>query len=276
MRIPIATVSLLLASLSLSACLGGDGGSSPTAPEPEPLPRISITASPAPVEAALSEATDSSVTFVFPVELSFRESAGMGGRITRLVSTMIIDGSQAQPATNDVDVAVPASGTTRASFTVQFSLSELPNTLSWRIAAEGVDASGREFTVRPTSVRVVFSLPPAPSTPVPSDDVLLFGGSQHSVFLGCFSCSRFDGDSVHNSFGPYGSPFSSTSIWNEFSDYGSQFSNDSACNRFATNPPIVVTADGTFLGELTVNTIRPDAIRNAEVQQWLRNSVCEL
>lgn len=67
--------------------------------------------------------------------------------------------------------------------------------------------------------------------------LLLFGGTNHKIFLGCLSCNKFDTTSVCNSFGAYGSRFADTSIWNRFSDYGSRFSDESPWNRFATNHP---------------------------------------
>jgi HYDIN/CFA65/VesB family protein len=106
--------------------------------------------------------------------------------------------------------------------------------------------------------------------------VLLFGGRNHGVFLGCYSCNRLDSDSVFNEFGSYGSRFSSTSIWNHFSDYGSKFSSDSACNEFASNPPVLVDESGKFYGALTVNRFAWGAITDSTVVSWLRNAVCEL
>src|SRR3954464_3093542 len=62
-----------------------------------------------------------------------------------------------------------------------------------------------------------------------------------------------------------GSSFSSTSIWNQFSQYGSPFSTYSACNQFATQPPILLDANSRSLGELTLNTLRPNAIRTSSL-----------
>jgi hypothetical protein len=84
-------------------------------------------------------------------------------------------------------------------------------------------------------------------------DLLLYGGREHSVFLGCLSCGDFDTDSVCNRFGTFGSKYRSESIWNRYSDYGSKFSTDSPWNEFSSSAPIIVDADGGFYGHLTVN-----------------------
>ena len=114
----------------------------------------------------------------------------------------------------------------------------------------------------------------AQPTPVASARLLLFGGRNQRVFLGCYDCNRFDADSIHNQFGEYGSRFSSTSIWNRFSDYGSRFSDDSACNRFESNPPVIVDSAGRFYGALTVNRFASNAITTASVVAWLNDDVC--
>jgi hypothetical protein len=83
--------------------------------------------------------------------------------------------------------------------------------------------------------------------------LLLFGGVDHRVFLGCLNCSRLDSSSVCNKFGPHGSRFSGESIWNRFGDYGSRFSSDSPWNKFATDPPVIVDRDGGSYGYFTAN-----------------------
>jgi len=88
-------------------------------------------------------------------------------------------------------------------------------------------------------------------------ELLLFGGRNHRVFLGCLNCGGLNSDSVCNRFGDYGSRFSDKSIWNRFSDHGSRFSDYSPWNRFASDPPVIVDADGAFYGYLTSNRFHP-------------------
>jgi hypothetical protein len=59
-------------------------------------------------------------------------------------------------------------------------------------------------------------------------------------YLGNLNTNRFDPNSVANSFGRYGSPFSADSINNPFGRYGSPFSAESATNPFTTRGPRVV------------------------------------
>ena len=89
-----------------------------------------------------------------------------------------------------------------------------------------------------------------------SQNILLFGGTDHRTFLGCLSCSQFDRESIFNQFGPYGSYLSAQSIWNSFGLYGSQFSSLSVCSELASAPPVVVDKAGNFYGRLSVNTFK--------------------
>lgn len=83
--------------------------------------------------------------------------------------------------------------------------------------------------------------------------LLIYGGEDHSVFLGCLNGSKFDDASIWNRFGDYGSTFSDRSIWNQFGDYGGTFSDTSPWNQFANHPPVIVDQDGNFYGYFTAN-----------------------
>jgi hypothetical protein len=121
---------------------------------------------------------------------------------------------------------------------------------------------------------------PAPAAPAQnprttgSTKLLLFGGQNRRTFLGCL-CSEYDTDSVFNKYGTYGNQYSSESIWNKYSDYGSRYSDMSVCNKYATNPPIVVTADGQFVGYLTLDRYKAGALTDQAVMMWLEKMVCE-
>lgn len=107
------------------------------------------------------------------------------------------------------------------------------------------------------------------------NDVQIFGGTSYDVYLGCLTCNKFDSSSVHNEFGSYGSKFSSTSVFNQFGNYGSQFSDESSCNKFANTPPALVSKDGKFLGYLTLNQYKTNAIKEYKVLNWLNWVVCK-
>src|SRR5262245_39483623 len=81
--------------------------------------------------------------------------------------------------------------------------------------------------------------------------LMIFGGKNHDVYLGCLTCSESDSDSVHNEYGSYGSSYSTSSIFNRYGDYGSQYGTFSACNPYASDPPVIVDSNGNFYGYLT-------------------------
>lgn len=106
-----------------------------------------------------------------------------------------------------------------------------------------------------------------------SPELLLFGGRDHRVFLGCLNCSEYDSGSVFNKFGDHGSPYATDSIFNRYGDYGSPYSDSSACSRYASDPPIVVDRQGNAYGRLTVNRFAYQ-ISNPSIVAWL-NGVCQ-
>ena len=105
-----------------------------------------------------------------------------------------------------------------------------------------------------------------------SPQLLLFGGSNHSVFLGCINCSKYDSGSVFNPYGTYGSPYGSESVFNKYGDYGSRYSNYSPCNPYASEPPAVVDRGGNFYGYLTLNHYN-SPVRNDAIIAWI-TGVC--
>lgn len=103
--------------------------------------------------------------------------------------------------------------------------------------------------------------------------LMIFGGRNHDVYLGCLNCSEYATDSVFNKYGTYGSEYSSTSIYNSYGQYGSPYSSMSPCNPYATDPPVVVDEDGNFYGYLTLNQYKSGAITDARIRAWLKG-VC--
>lgn len=112
--------------------------------------------------------------------------------------------------------------------------------------------------------------PAAPATM----KLMVFGGTGHGTYLGCLSCSEYDQESLFNPYGQYGSAYSNQSILNHYSEFGSPYSATSACNPYASDPPVIVDAQGNYYGRLTVNTYRQDAFHSSEVLAWL-TAVCE-
>jgi hypothetical protein len=99
---------------------------------------------------------------------------------------------------------------------------------------------------------------------VHSQELLLFGGSRHEEFLGCFNCSEFSSDSICNEFG-MGNSFRSESIFNEFGTFGNEFSSSSPWNDYSSSDdiPVLVDRNGNFYGYFTINEYRGDAVEFA-------------
>ena len=115
---------------------------------------------------------------------------------------------------------------------------------------------------------------PNPSPATSTTALLLFGGDDHGVFLGCLNCSQYETDSVQNAYGTYGSKYSGESILNHFSEYGSQFSSDGACNKFASDPPVIVDKMGNYYGRLTLNPYANEIGIGTRFMGWLA-AVCQ-
>lgn len=62
----------------------------------------------------------------------------------------------------------------------------------------------------------------------------------------------YNSDSIFNSSSSYSSTYSSDSIFNTSSKYGNSYSNSSVFNDGASNPPIILSDDGTVLGKLSI------------------------
>jgi hypothetical protein len=100
------------------------------------------------------------------------------------------------------------------------------------------------------------------------DDLVVFGGATHEVYLGCL-CDQERPDSVFNLSGEHGSDVSPASIRNKFSPYGSNHDDTSVCDAKATHPPVVLTSEGKSLGLLTVNPDLKRRITTPSVADWL-------
>jgi hypothetical protein len=97
------------------------------------------------------------------------------------------------------------------------------------------------------------------ASPVPAAtgvNLLLYGGVNNSVYLGCLTCNQFHADSVCNSFGTYGNPYSSSSIWNQFGTYGNQFNSYSPWNSFSNSGPIIIGTNNLNYGYFTTNAFK--------------------
>ena len=83
--------------------------------------------------------------------------------------------------------------------------------------------------------------------------LMIYGGSDHDVYLGKINASRYDSESIWNPYGTYGSKYNSKSIWNEYGRYGGKYSAYSPFNPYASHPPVLVDSRGNFYGYFTAN-----------------------
>lgn len=105
--------------------------------------------------------------------------------------------------------------------------------------------------------------------------IMVFGGLDHKTYLGCLNCSQYATDSVLNQYGQHGSRYALDSIWNHYSEYGSAYSMYGACNAYASDPPVIVDANGNYYGRLTLNKYHAEIGSGQRYYQWLKQSVCE-
>jgi hypothetical protein len=116
---------------------------------------------------------------------------------------------------------------------------------------------------------------PSLGTEGASTKVMIFGGRDHKTYLGCLNCSEYASDSVFNAIGPHGSRIGKESIWNSIQPFGSELSPYSACNPLASDPPVIVDANGEYLGRLTLNLQHPQLGIGSRFYQWLSTAVCQ-
>lgn len=109
---------------------------------------------------------------------------------------------------------------------------------------------------------IVFVLIGASGDAAMASSFLLFDDDQN--FYGCLNCNPFDGSSICNEFGDYGSEFSGKSIWNEFSKVGSEFQNSSPWSQYGSGLRIV-DDEGKYYGRFSANPYTRQRANN----QWL-------
>ena len=125
---------------------------------------------------------------------------------------------------------------------------ERAQTLLTEEAAPGCGWSVADFGFDPAILpKPSGALRPEPDMTLP----LTLWSNDGSVYLG--TLDRTSGDSVWNEHGLYGDPESPFSIMNREGRYGSETSDESAFNPYATHPPVIKDASGSFIGYLSTN-----------------------
>lgn len=80
-------------------------------------------------------------------------------------------------------------------------------------------------------------------------------------YLGNLSANPFDPNSTANPFGA-GSPYRPDGVRNSFGTYGSPYSSKSATNPHATDAPKLYDSEGNYRGKLSANPYDPDSTSN--------------
>lgn len=105
---------------------------------------------------------------------------------------------------------------------------------------------------------------------VDAQALMIFGGEDHDVFLGCLNAGKYDSNSIWNKYGDYGSKYSSCSIWNKYGNYGGKYSSCSPFNTYASDPPVIVDEDGNFYGYFTANKYKSDRCKMDLVEDIIK------
>ncbi|MGF6787786.1 hypothetical protein [Paraburkholderia sp. 35.1] len=137
-------------------------------------------------------------------------------------------------------------------------------------------AGHRKMNARNSIILIVLATASVVAQAQSQVKLMLFGGRDHDVYLGCLNCSDVASDSVHNDIGQYGSDISPRSIFNDIGQYGSDISSESPCNDIASDPPVIVDQNGGFYGYLTLNDTHPHAVTDPNILAWLKYKVCKV
>jgi hypothetical protein len=89
-----------------------------------------------------------------------------------------------------------------------------------------------------------------------SQELHIYGGRSHDIYLGCLNCNSYNSNSIWNNYGTYGSKYNDKSIWNSYGTYGGSYGDFSPFNTYANYPPVVVDKQGNFYGYLTINSYK--------------------
>lgn len=100
--------------------------------------------------------------------------------------------------------------------------------------------------------------------------LLLYGGPQHDVFLGCLSCEKGDPQSIFNPEAPFGKTNVERSIWNPHGPYGNRKSPLSPWNPTGTQPPQIRDETDAFHGYFSANPHIRDRTRDPATLRFLK------
>ena len=90
-------------------------------------------------------------------------------------------------------------------------------------------------------------------------EIVILGGRNQEVFLGCLSCGQYHPDSIWNGSSRYGWS-NDYGVWTSSGPYRSPYGPESACNASASTPPVLVDRNGGSHGTLSVNEYAPRSV----------------
>jgi hypothetical protein len=151
---------ILSIALSVSGCWGAEPG--PTSPAPAaPLPQIAVRVNPTPLRAAFLGTTGAVTTFRIAPEVILTESAGTGGEIEQITTTVTtVRAGQGTTTSTSFSVTMTARlrispyGTVTYAHLQEFGFTGDVASVTWRFAVSGVDTRGRAFTASSQSIAV--------------------------------------------------------------------------------------------------------------------------
>lgn len=82
-----------------------------------------------------------------------------------------------------------------------------------------------------------------------SQTISIFGGEDHSEFLGILNAPPSNSKSIWNEYCNYGNSYNSKCIWNEYGSYGNEYSQYSPWNEYSSDVPILVDEEGNYYGK---------------------------
>jgi hypothetical protein len=89
------------------------------------------------------------------------------------------------------------------------------------------------------------------------------------TYLGMISKNPYEGESISNPYGSYGSPYSGTPIFNQYGSYGSPYSSFSPFNPYTSTPPSIIKGKRK-VGALTANSYLQNVVDVNQFVSWLK------
>ncbi len=174
-----SAVAAALVAVAITSCGSGKGSESaptaptaPTAPSPPGLASVRATISPNPLPAA-PDSSGGPAHYKVSADVTYRETAGTAGRITRVTLTIVRSPSgTAINTTLDRNMSVPANGSATESIVMAFDIGSDTGAV-WRLTASG-DSNGAAFDV--PQAEVAIQIAAAPAQPGAVQDVLVGAG----------------------------------------------------------------------------------------------------